>query len=172
MRRAASTSSATWLVSIVSLPPSGMASRALIARLRIAFSTSPGLAKIWHGSGTISKRWSPAHQAFASAGPDPLPAGKEEQLAGEAGTHLDGIHCALDHRADFLVGAAKRDRIQVGGNGAVLHNQGARQRYRARSRHDLWHGTKVRGLRSRLTAPLARARPSICISPRPNPDRL
>ena len=29
----------------------GMASRALIARLRIALSTSPGLAEVWHGSG-------------------------------------------------------------------------------------------------------------------------
>ena len=34
----------------------GMASRALIARLRIALSTSPGLAEVWQGRATTSKR--------------------------------------------------------------------------------------------------------------------
>ena len=46
-----------------------------------------------------------------------MPARKEEQPAGEAGTHLDCIHRVLDHLADLLVSAAKRDHIQVGGDG-------------------------------------------------------
>ena len=51
MRPATSASSVTWRVSIVSIPPLGMASRALIARLMIALSMSPGLAEVWQGSG-------------------------------------------------------------------------------------------------------------------------
>ncbi len=51
MPPAALGSSDTRRISIVSMPPLGMASRALIARLRIALSTSPGLAEVWHGSG-------------------------------------------------------------------------------------------------------------------------
>ena len=49
--------------------------------------------------------------------PDLLPVRKDEQPAGEVGTHLDCIHRVLDHIADLLVSAAKRDRIQVGGDG-------------------------------------------------------
>src|SRR5215470_8467207 len=90
---------------IVSVPPRGIASRALIARLRIAVSSSPGSTK-------TSGRPAGASTATLTISPS-----DREQLARQLGAARDGAHRAgQDLEVVRPLGKLGLEQLQVAGD--------------------------------------------------------